>query len=108
MHYTRLGHTGLKVSRLCLGCMTYGAPTERWPWALDEDASRPFIQRALELGVNLFDTANVYSPRGAGPNDMGLSRKHVMSQVDASLRRLGTDYIDLYQIHRLDLKTPPE
>jgi aryl-alcohol dehydrogenase-like predicted oxidoreductase len=137
MQYVRLGRTGLKVSRLCLGCMTYGGPTERWPWALDEAASRPFIRRALELGINFFDTANVYSaglseevvgralrdfakrddvviatkvfsPMGKGPNDMGLSRKHVMSQVDASLQRLGTDYIDLYQIHRLDPHTPPE
>ena len=137
MHYTRLGRTGLKVSRLCLGCMTYGAPTERWPWALDEARSRPFIQRALELGVNFFDTANVYSagaseevlgralkdfakrddvviatkvfsPMGSGPNEMGLSRKHVLSQIDASLKRLGTDYVDLYQIHRLDPKTPAE
>jgi aryl-alcohol dehydrogenase-like predicted oxidoreductase len=137
MHYTRLGRTGLKVSRLCLGCMTYGAPTERWPWALDEDASRPFIQRALELGVNFFDTANVYSagaseevlgralkdfarredvviatkvfsPMGSTPNDMGLSRKHVLSQIDASLKRLGVEYVDLYQIHRLDAKTPAE
>jgi 1-deoxyxylulose-5-phosphate synthase len=137
MQYTRLGRSGLKVSRLCLGCMTYGAATERWPWALDEASSRPFIRRALELGVNFFDTANVYSagaseevlgralrefakrddvviatkvysPMGSGPNHMGLSRKHVMSEIDASLRRLGTDYIDLYQIHRLDLKTPAE
>jgi aryl-alcohol dehydrogenase-like predicted oxidoreductase len=137
MHYTRLGRSGLKVSRLCLGCMTYGAPTERWPWALDEEASRPYIRRALELGLNFFDTANVYSagaseevlgralrdfakrddvviatkvysPMGAGPNHMGLSRKHVMSEIDASLRRLGTDYIDLYQIHRFDPKTPAE
>jgi len=137
MQYIRLGHSGLKVSRLCLGCMTYGEPTQRWPWALDEAASRPFIQRALQAGINFFDTANVYtggkseevvgralrdfakrddvviatkvfSPMGAGPNDVGLSRKHVMSQVDASLRRLGTDYIDLYQIHRLDAKTPAE
>jgi aryl-alcohol dehydrogenase-like predicted oxidoreductase len=137
MQYVRLGHTGLKVSRLCLGCMSYGVPNERWPWALDEAASRPFIQRALELGINFFDTANVYSagrseevlgralkdfakreeviiatkvfsPMGRGPNDSGLSRKHVLSQVDASLKRLGTDYIDLYQIHRLDSKTPAE
>lgn len=137
MQYVRLGRSGLKVSRLCLGCMTYGAPTERWPWALDEQASRPFIKRALELGINFFDTANMYSagaseevlgralkdfakrddvviatkvfsPMGTGPNDMGLSRKHVMSQIDASLQRLGTDYVDLYQIHRLDTKAPPE
>jgi 1-deoxyxylulose-5-phosphate synthase len=137
MQYVHLGRSGLKVSRLCLGCMTYGQPTERWPWALDEAASRPFIKRALELGINFFDTANMYSagkseevlgqalkdfarrdevviatkvfsPMGTGPNDMGLSRKHVMSQIDASLRRLGTDYVDLHQIHRLDTKTPPE
>ena len=137
MQYVHLGHTGLKVSRLCLGCMSYGVPNERWPWALDEAASRPFIQRALELGINFFDTANVYSaghseavlgralkefakrddviiatkvfsPMGRGPNDAGLSRKHVLNQIDASLRRLGTDYIDLYQIHRLDPKTPAE
>jgi aryl-alcohol dehydrogenase (NADP+) len=137
MQYIRLGRSGLKVSRLCLGCMTYGEPTQRWPWALDEQTSRPFIERALELGINFFDTANIYSagkseevlgralkdfakrddvviatkvfsPMGAGPNDVGLSRKHVMSQIDASLQRLGTDYIDLYQIHRLDSKTPPE
>ena len=137
MQYLRLGHTGLKVSRLCLGCMTYGGPNERWPWALDEAASRPYIKRALELGINFFDTANVYSagmseevlgralkdyakrddvviatkvfsPMGTGPNDAGLGRKHVMSQIDASLRRLGTDYVDLYQIHRLDFNTPAE
>ena len=137
MQYVRLGHTGLKVSRLCLGCMSYGVPTERWPWALDEAASRPFIQRALELGINFFDTANVYSaghsesmlgralkdfakrddviiatkvfsPMSRAPNDGGLSRKHVLAQIDASLQRLGTDYIDLYQIHRLDTQTPAE
>ena len=137
MQYVRLGRSGLKVSRLCLGCMTYGSPTERWPWALDEAASRPYIKRALELGINFFDTANAYSagmseevvgralkdyakrddvviatkvfmPMGSAPNNVGLSRKHVMSQVDASLRRLGTDYVDLYQIHRLDLNTPVE
>src|SRR5215510_13028926 len=137
MQYLRLGRTGLKVSRLCLGCMTYGGPTERWPWGLDEAASRPFFQRAIELGINFFDTANVYSaghseevlgralkdlakrddvviatkvfsPMGTGPNDVGLSRKHVMSQIDASLKRLGTHYVDLYQIHRLDVHTPVE
>jgi 1-deoxyxylulose-5-phosphate synthase len=137
MQYVRLGRTGLKVSRLCLGCLSYGAPHERWPWVLDEAASRPFIQRALELGINFFDTANVYSagasevvlgralkdfakrdeviiatkvwsPMSRRPNDGGLSRKHVLSQIDASLERLGTDYIDLYQIHRLDTKTPAE
>src|SRR5437764_1998456 len=127
----------MKVSRICLGCMSYGGPTERWPWALDEAQSRPFIKRALELGINFFDTANVYSDgrseeivgkalrdfasrdevvlatkvyfeMGPGPNDRGLSRKHILSAIDASLRRLGTDYVDLYQIHRWDYDTPIE
>lgn len=125
------------VSKLCLGCMTYGRPTDRWPWALDEEKSRPFIQKALDLGINFFDTADVYSagaseevvgralrdfasrdevvlatkvfnPMGPGPNDRGLSRKHIMSAIDASLKRLGTDYVDLYQIHRWDENTPIE
>src|SRR6266571_2229458 len=137
MEYVRFGSTGLKVSRICLGCMSYGGPTERWPWALDEAQSRPFIQRALELGINFFDTANVYSDgrseeivgkalrdfasrnevvlatkvffeMGPGPNDRGLSRKHILSSIDASLKRLGTDYVDLYQIHRWDPTTPIE
>src|SRR5436305_5790206 len=137
MEYVRFGSTGLKVSRICLGCMSYGRPTERWPWALDEEQSRPFIQRALELGINFFDTANVYSngaseevvgkalrdfasrdevviatkvyfEMGPGPNDRGLSRKHILSSIDASLKRLGTDYVDLYQIHRWDYDTPIE
>ncbi len=138
MEYVRFGSTGLKVSRICLGCMSYGGPTERWPWALDEEASRPFIQRALELGINFFDTANVYSngrseeivgkalrdfaasrdevviatkvysEMGPGPNDRGLSRKHILSAIDASLKRLGTDHVDLYQIHRWDYETPIE
>ena len=137
MEYIRFGSTGLKVSRICLGCMSYGGPTERWPWALDEETSRPFIQRALELGINFFDTANVYSngmsetvvgralrdfasrdevviatkvrtEMGPGPNDRGLSRKHILSAIDASLKRLGTDYVDLYQIHRWDYETPIE
>jgi aryl-alcohol dehydrogenase-like predicted oxidoreductase len=137
MQYIRFGATGFKVSRICLGCMTYGRPNERWPWALDEEQSRPFIKRALELGINFFDTANVYSngaseevlgralrdfaPRdavviatkvhgamGPGPNEAGLSRKHILSAIDASLRRLGTDYVDLYQIHRWDYETPIE
>jgi 1-deoxyxylulose-5-phosphate synthase len=128
MEYVRLGSTGLKVSRLCLGCMSFGQPGEHNPWALDEEGSRPYIQRALEAGINFFDTADVYSggmsevvtgnalrdfakrdevviatkvrfPMGAGPNDYGLSRKHIMSAIDASLKRLGTDYVDLYQIH---------
>ena len=136
MDYVRLGKTGLKVSRLCLGCMTYGSPKWR-DWILDEQASRPFFKQALDLGVNFFDTADVYSlgaseevtgralkemakrdqvviatkvfsPMGKGPNDRGLSRKHIMEAVDASLKRLGTDYIDLYQIHRFDHETPME
>jgi 1-deoxyxylulose-5-phosphate synthase len=137
MEYVRLGTTGLKVSRICLGCMSYGGPDERREWALDEEHSRPFIQRALELGINFFDTADVYSngmsesilgralrdfasrdqvviatkvrsEMGPGPNDRGLSRKHILSSIDASLKRLGTDYVDLYQIHRWDYDTPIE
>jgi len=136
MEYVRLGTTGLKVSRLCLGCMTYGTPKWR-PWVLDEAASRPFIARAIEHGINFFDTADMYSvgvseevvgralkeyaardqiviatkafwPMGKGPNDRGLSRKHLMDAIDASLRRLGVDYVDLYQIHRFDPETPVE
>jgi len=135
MDYVRLGSTGLKVSRLCLGTMTYG--TSQWrPWILDEQASRPFYTRAIEHGINFFDTANMYS-RGASeevlgramkdlakrdevviatkvfyPVDdeqgQGLSRRQIMRAIDESLRRLGTDYVDLYQIHRLDLETPME
>jgi aryl-alcohol dehydrogenase-like predicted oxidoreductase len=137
MEYIRFGSTGMKVSRICLGCMSYGGPTERWPWALDEEHSRPFIQRAMELGINFFDIADVYSnglsetvvgralhdfasrdevvittkvyfETGSGPNDRGLSRKHILSSIDASLKRLGTDYVDLYQIHRWDYETPIE
>ena len=138
MDYNRLGSTGMKVSRICLGCMSYGQRTESWPWALDEADSRPFVQKALELGINFFDTANAYSengmsevvvgralrdfavrddvviatkvffPIGPGPNDKGLSRKHIMSSIDASLKRLGTDYVDLYQVHRWDYETPIE
>jgi aryl-alcohol dehydrogenase (NADP+) len=136
MDYVRLGSTGLKVSRLCLGCMTYGSSKWR-PWVLDEEPSRPFIKRAVEHGINFFDTANMYSlgaseevvgralkdytkrqeviiatkvynKMGEGPNDRGLSRKHILDQIDASLRRLGTDYVDLYQIHRWDNETPVE
>ena len=136
MDYINLGRTGLKVSRICLGTMTYGTPNWR-DWVLSEDQSRPFIQRALELGINFFDTANMYSmgvseevvgralrdfarrdeyvlatkvyfPMGDKPNQGGLSRKHIFEAVDASLRRLGTDYIDLYQIHRWDYETPIE
>jgi aryl-alcohol dehydrogenase-like predicted oxidoreductase len=137
MEYVRFGSTGLKVSPICLGCMSYGGPAERWPWALDEEHSLPFIQRALELGINFFDTANVYShgrseeilgkalrdyasrdevviatkvysDMGPGPNDRGLSRKHILSAIDASLKRLQTDYLDIYQIHRWDYDTPIE
>lgn len=138
MKTTRLGHTGLEVSRLCLGCMSYGVPERgNHPWTLGEDQSRPFIRRALDLGFNFFDTANVYSDGTSeeivgralrdfaardsyvlatkvhgrmhpGPNGAGLSRKAILSQIDASLRRLGTDHVDLYQIHRWDAKTPIE
>ncbi len=134
MEYMNLGRTGLKVSRICLGCMSFG--DKKWrKWVLDEDESRPIVRAALEAGINFFDTANMYSmgvseeitgrllaeyssrdqvviatklwfPMGEGPNDGGLSRKHIMDQAEASLRRLGTDYIDLYQIHRWDYATP--
>jgi aryl-alcohol dehydrogenase-like predicted oxidoreductase len=136
MHYVNLGKTGLKVSRLCLGTMTYGSPKWR-EWVLSEDDSRPFIQRALEAGINFFDTADMYSlgeseailgralkefaqrervviatkvfqPMSDDPNDRGLSRKHIFDSIDASLRRLQTDYVDLYQIHRWDDQTPIE
>jgi aryl-alcohol dehydrogenase-like predicted oxidoreductase len=138
MHYKRLGNTGLQVSPLALGCMTFGVPERgTHPWTLDEEASRPIIRRAVDMGINFFDTANMYSdgtseeivgralkeftrredtviatkvyyPMGKGPNRGGLSRKAIMTEVDASLRRLGTDYIDLYQIHRWDYDTPIE
>ncbi len=138
MDYVRLGRTGLKVSRLCLGCMTYGEPNRgNHEWTLGEEQSRPFIRQALEAGINFFDTANVYSagsseeivgralnefarrdeivlatkvhgPMGEGPNGRGLSRKAILSEIDHSLRRLGTDYVDLYQIHRFDAETPIE
>ncbi len=136
MEYVRLGKTGMKVSRICLGMMTYGTPKWR-DWVLDEEASRPFIKRALELGINFFDTADMYSlgvseevtgralrdfarrdevivatkvynPMSDDPNARGLSRKHIMDGIDASLRRLGMDYVDLYQIHRWDYHTPIE
>ena len=136
MQYVRLGNTGLRVSRICLGTMTYGS--KKWrDWVLEEEESLPFYKRALEAGINFFDTANVYSvgvseeitgkalkeysrrsdvviatkvhgPMGGGPNERGLSRKHIFDQIDASLRRLQTDYIDLYQIHRWDPNTPIE
>jgi aryl-alcohol dehydrogenase-like predicted oxidoreductase len=136
MDYVNLGRTGLKVSRICLGCMTYGTPAWR-PWVLDEAASRPFLKRALDLGINFFDTANMYSlgvseevvgraltqmtrrdsiviatkvyyPMGPKPNRGGLSRKAILAQIDASLRRLGTDHVDLYQTHAWDQETPIE
>lgn len=138
MKYTRLGKTGLEISALCLGCMSYGEP-QRGPhaWTLPEEESRPFIQKAIEEGINFFDTANGYSagsseeilgraikdfgdrddvviaskvfmPMRRGRNAVGLSRKAILTELDASLRRLGTDYIDLYQIHRFDGRTPIE
>ncbi len=136
MDYTRFGKTGMKVSRLCLGCMTYGSTKWR-DWVLDEEASRPFIKQALERGINFFDTADIYSlgaseeilgralkdfakrdevviatklfhAMGPSVNAHGSSRKHIMEAIDASLRRLGTDYVDLYQIHRFDYDTPIE
>jgi 1-deoxyxylulose-5-phosphate synthase len=138
MEYVNLGRTGLKVSRLVLGCMTFGAPDRgSHEWTLDEEKSRPVIRHALEAGINFFDTSNSYSdgtseeitgralrdfarreevviatkayfPQGKGPNQRGLSRKALMAEIDNSLRRLGTDYVDLYQIHRWDYHTPIE
>ena len=137
MQYINLGSTGVKVSRICLGAMTYGA--KKWrEWVLEEEEGRPFIKQALELGINFFDAADMYSlgrseeilgralkdfgpsrdrvviatkvffPMGDDPNQKGLSRKHILHAIDASLRRLGTDYVDLYQIHRFDHETPIE
>lgn len=135
MEYSNLGRTGLKVSQLALGCMTFGSPS--WaPWVLDEAASRPIIDKAVDLGINLFDLADMYSAGASeevvgktlstqkrqnlvlatklynsmsgDPNDRGLSRKHIFEAVDGSLKRLGTDYIDLYQLHRFDYDTPLE
>jgi aryl-alcohol dehydrogenase-like predicted oxidoreductase len=141
MDYIRLGNSGMKVSRICLGCMTYGAPASgkpgRHPWALDEQQSQPFLRQALDLGINFFDTANVYSGGTSEevlgrflksavrresvviatkvhgimrdePNGSGLSRKAILFEAEESLRRLQTDYIDLYQIHRWDYETPIE
>jgi 1-deoxyxylulose-5-phosphate synthase len=137
MEYVRLGHTGLRVSRICLGMMTYGSPAWR-PWVLDEEQGRLFVKRALEHGINFFDTADVYSrgrseevlgralrdfgverdqvvvatkafyPVKDGPNSRGLSRKHLFDAIDGSLSRLGMEYVDLYQIHRFDPDTPIE
>lgn len=138
MDYVKLGRTGLEVSRICLGCMSFGVPERGYPlWTLNEEQSRPFLKRALELGINFFDTANYYSDGTSeeivgralkdfarreevviatkvyfrmrpGPNGAGLSRKAIMSEIDNSLKRLGTDYVDLYQIHRWDRTTPIE
>lgn len=138
MEYVKLGRTGLDVSKLCLGCMSYGVPERGMaPWSLNEEQSRPFIQKALEAGINFFDTANIYSDgtseeivgralkdfarrdeivlatklffrMSPGPNGEGLSRKAIMNEIDNSLLRLGTDYVDLYQIHRWDNTTPIE
>jgi aryl-alcohol dehydrogenase-like predicted oxidoreductase len=138
MRYVKLGSTGTEVSAIALGCMSYGEPTRgNHAWTLSEEDSRPLIRRAVELGITFFDTANVYSDgsseeitgralkeltrreevviatkvhgaMGEGPNCRGLSRKHIMWQIDESLRRLGTDYVDLYQIHRFDPGTPLE
>jgi len=136
MEYTRLGKSGLKVSRLCLGMMSYGSADWR-EWILPEEAARPFVKRALELGITFFDTADVYSlgvseeitghalrdlarrdeviiatkvcsKMSDDPNDRGLSRKHIMDSIDRSLKRLATDYVDLYQVHRYDPETPIE
>lgn len=136
MKYVNLGSTGLRVSRICLGMMSYGNDSDR-QWVLDEESAEPFVKAAVEGGVTFFDTADVYSggasevatgrllskflsrddyvlatkvfnPMGPGENDRGLSRKHIMSAIDASLRRLNTDYVDLYQIHRWDYRTPIE
>ena len=138
MDYVKLGRSGLEVSRICLGCMSYGVPERgTHPWTLNEEQTEPFIRQALELGINFFDTANVYSDGTSeeivgqalrtfakreevviatkvhgqmrpGPNGAGLSRKAIMQEMDASLKRLGVDYVDLYQIHRWDYGTPIE
>ena len=137
MEYTKLGSTGLDVSRICLGTMSYGEPNDRWPWALPSDDAKPFFSAALDAGINFFDTADVYSQgtseeitgrwlnemgdrdemvvatkvfnrMRSGPNGAGLSRKAIMTGIDHSLRRLGMDYVDLYQIHRFDPDTPLE
>src|SRR6201991_1621784 len=138
MDYVKFGKTGLGVSRLCIGCMSYGIPDRGpHPWTLDEEKSRPLIKKALDLGINFFDTANVYSDgtseeivgralkdfvrrddvvlatkvnarMRSGPNGAGLSRKAIFAEIDNSLKRLGTDFVDLYQIHRWDRTVPIE
>jgi 1-deoxyxylulose-5-phosphate synthase len=138
MQYMRIGGSGLKVSRICLGMMSYGDPGKGDRWMLTEDAAEPLVRRAVDAGITFFDTADMYSsgtseevtgrllgrifprrddyvlatkvffPMGSGPNDGGLSRKHIHAAIDASLRRLGTDHVDLYQIHRWDDQTPIE
>jgi aryl-alcohol dehydrogenase (NADP+) len=137
MDYINLGKTGLKVSRICLGMMSYGDPINWRPWVLNEEQAKPFVKRAVEAGINFFDTANMYSlgvseeitgrtlreyvkrdevvvatkvffSANNKPNQSGLSRKHIMSEIDASLKRLGMEYVDLYQIHRFDTNTPIE
>ena len=108
MEYVNLGNTGLKVSRICLGMMTYGTPQWR-DWVLDEAESRPFVRKAVEAGINFFVVATkVRFEMKDHPNGGGLSRKHIMDSIDASLQRLGMDYVDLYQIHRWDYETPIE
>ena len=136
MKYVNLGSTGLRVSRICLGMMSYGNDSDR-PWVLDEDAAEPIVKAAADAGITFFDTADVYSsgasevatgkllsryfareevvvatkvngPMGTGENERGLSRKHILAGIDASLRRLNLDYVDLYQIHRWDNRTPIE
>jgi 1-deoxyxylulose-5-phosphate synthase len=137
MEYTRLGSSGLKVSGIALGCMSFGTPSERMPWTLDDDGAEPIFRQAVELGITFWDTANVYGqgsseeivgralktytrrdeivlatkvfwPMHQGPGGAGLSRKAILEQIDASLRRLDTDFVDLYQIHRFDTETPVE
>jgi len=138
MQYTRLGHTGLQVSRICFGCMSFGTVLDERPWILGLDEARPLFRRAWDAGINFYDTANVYAdgtseevtgallkelgPREDfvlatklffgrnrnAPNGMGLNRKQVLSEIDGSLKRLGVDYVDLYQIHRCDPFTPTE